>query len=152
MKTNRSTNWIRIALWSLVLAFVVIFLMLPLLAKGITRVVDNPIEPEKLDIRPIPVPVPPTSWTNNEPPVITTSSPSFIDKPVPQAMPVPTPLVSATQTALVEQSMSASSIRMTVHITNQQEFLAMALVFVVLLIWIWLYRVPNFHSWNKESA
>ena len=154
MKLNRSTNWIRIALLCLALALVVIVLTIPLLAKGISQIVGNPIGPEKLDIRPIPVPVPPEPLAINDPPVSETSSSSLASGSIPQPILVPTPPVSAVQitTASTEPQMPESSTRLAVQIVNSQEVIAISLMFIVLLSWIWLHRVPGFHSLNRKNA
>jgi len=150
MKPNYAINRIRIALSYLALALAIILLSVPLLAKGIAEISGNPIQPEKLDVRPIPVPTPPVS--TNQPSVSKTLSSSLVSGLAPQPVPAPTPSVSVAQTALAESQMPEASASFTVHITNRQEFLAMALVFVVLLTWMWLHRAPSFQSLTKKSA
>ena len=156
MKSNRSINWISIALGSLALTFVVIFLMLPLLAKGITQIVGNPIEPEKLDIRPIPVPVLPEQLAISEPAASGISSaPSLIaDVPVPKAAPVPTPAISAELTAssFAQHSMPESAIALKIPIINQQGVIVMVIALLVLLIWVGLHRIPIVRSLDRKSA
>jgi hypothetical protein len=154
MKPNRSVNYIRIALSCLVLILALIWLVLPVLAIGIVQISGNPIQPEKLDIRPIPVPVPPEPLVGNEPPISATPSASLASGSVPQPIPVPTPPVSATQTAplLAERQMPEASATVTVQIANPQEIIAMALMFVVLLIWLWLHRTPSLYALNRKNA
>ena len=153
MKINRSTNWIRIALGCLALAFVVILLTIPLLAKGISQIVGNPIEPEKLDIRPIPVPVPPTQLAIDELPVsaMPAPSPSAI-VPEPQAVPVPTAPALAAQTASSFQhaSLSGSSTAWTIPMVST-EGVIVALTFLLLLIAVRLHGLPGLHSLSKEN-
>src|SRR5262245_39937127 len=75
MKSNRSLNWIYIALCWLGLTLLIIFLILPALAQGMS----DAIGPGKLDVIPIPVPEPPRG----------------IDKPTGAAMPSSLPSVGS---------------------------------------------------------
>jgi hypothetical protein len=111
MKTTRSTIYLGIML--LVLALSIILLVIPVLAKGIQQVLDNPTGPEDFDLRPIPVPVPAPPLAANQPLVSVTPSPSQLAMGlVPQPIPVPTPPVSATQAApaLASQMPESSSL------------------------------------------
>ena len=154
MKPNRSINWIRVALLCLALALVFIVLTIPLLAKGISQIVGNTIEPEKLDIRPVPVPVPPLPLVIGNRPISATPSP-LLDRPSAlQPIAVPIAPVSGTAGAatLLERQMPESTYAMTVQIASRQEIIAMTLMFVGLLIWVWLHRIPGFHSLKRRSA
>jgi hypothetical protein len=151
MKPNRSINYIRIVLVCWALALLTILLILPGLAKGIS----DPIQPEKLDIRPIPVPVSTPPMAMNQPIVSVTPAPSLLAiSPMPQPIPVPTPAAFATPPvpSLAERQMPELSTAMTIEIVNRQEMIAMALMLAALLIWIWLHRTPSFHSLRKENA
>ena len=155
MKINRSTNWIRIALACLALAFVVILLPILLLAKGISQIVGNPIEPEKLDIRPIPVPVPPTPLAINELPVSAIPAPSLSAIiPVPEAIPVPTSPASGPQTAssFAQASQSELSTTLAIPIVNWEGVIVIVLTFLFLLTSVWLHRLPGPHSFNRKNA
>lgn len=155
MKTNRSTNWIRIALWSLALAFVAIFLTLPLLAKGISQIVGNPLEPEKLDIRPAPVPVPPEPLAINELPASAIPTPSLsVIGPIPQAIPVPTSPVSGAQadSSLEYASQSGLSTAWTIPMVSTEGAIVIALTLLVLLISIGLYHMPGVRPLNRKNV
>lgn len=155
MKPSRSINWIRVALLCLALALVFIVLTIPLLAKGISQIVGSPIEPEKLDIRPIPVPVPPSPLAVNEPAASTISAPSLItDVPVSEAVPVPTPKMSAEQTAssFAQHSMPESAIALKIPMIHRQGVIVMAIALLILLIWVGLHRTPIVHSLDRKSA
>jgi len=148
MKTTRSTIYLGIVLLSL--ALLIIMLVIPVLAKGII----DPTQPEKLDLRPIPIPVPSPPLATNQPSILATSSMSLLAMgPLPQPISVPTPPVSATQTtpSLAENQMTQSS-TVRVQIANRQEIISMGMMFVVLLIWMWLHRIPSFHSLHQENA
>jgi hypothetical protein len=152
MKTTRSTIYLVLALLSLTL--LMIWLILPVLAKGIQGAVDNSTGPEKLDLRPIPVPVPAPPVAANQPSTSVTPAPSLLAMgPMPQPIPVPTPLVSATQTALplVDSQKPETSTSVTIQIVNRQDIIAMTLVSIVLLSLVWLHRVPSLHSLTKEN-
>ena len=152
MKTARSTIYLGITL--LVLALLIILLLIPVLAKGIQLVLDNPTRPENLDLRPIPVPVPAPPLVTNQSPTSVTPSPSILAMGLmPQPISVPTPPISATQTApaLSERQMPESATSATVQIANRQDILAMMLVAIMLLSLVWLHRLPSLHSLTKEN-
>lgn len=150
MKPNRSTNWIYIALSCLGLALLILLLVFPVLAKRIS----DPIQPEKLDVTPIPVPEPPLVINKLAVSATSSMSPSASNL-VPQPIPVPTPLVSATQSvsSLAEGRISKTATIVMVSAVGQPEFIAITLMFLILLIWIWLHRAPgSFHYLHKESV
>lgn len=152
MKTTRSTIYLVLALLSLTL--LMIWLILPVLAKGIQGAVDNSTGPEKLDLRPIPVPVPAPPLAANQPPSSATPARSILAMGLmPQPISVPSPPLSATQTApsLSERQMPESSIAITIQFANRQDIIAMTLVSIVLLSLVWLHRVPSLHSLTKEN-
>ena len=153
MRTNQSTTWIRITFLCLALACVVILLTIPLLAKGISQLIGNPIEPEKLDIRPIPVPVPPLPLAINEPPSSATPVPSISSiSPAPPPVPVPTAPVSAAPTASTsaQGSLFGSSTTLTFPSVNQEGWMAIALIFLVLLISVWLHGRLSLYTLNRK--
>jgi len=154
MKTSRSSNWIRVVLWWLALALVVILLTIPLLAKGISLVTGRPNEPEKLDIRPIPVPVPPPPLAINESLASATPAPEVSAiAPVPVAIAVPTSSVSVQAQAVVAQPSTVELSRAsTIHIINPQGAFVMASGLLVLLVWLWFHRAQTVHSLHKECA
>lgn len=151
MKNNQPANWIRIALLCLALAFAIILVTIPLLAKVVSHITGSPVEPQKLDIRPIPVPVAPVSFVINDQPVSATPAPALaaID-----AVPIPTPSGSEAQTGsvLAQASPSGRSTRLPISLVNQRSILIVALICLVLLLSIWLHRMPNLHSLNGKSA
>lgn len=155
MKPNRSINYIRIALSCLVLIPVLIWLGLPVLAMGIAQISGNPIQPEKLDIRPIPVPEPPEPVAGIEPLVSGAPSPSGLaNDPVPQPIPVPLPSISATQTApvLAERRIPESPTAVTVYFPGRQGIIAMVLMFIALISFVWSNRVSSLHPLIKGHA
>src|SRR5215216_2780179 len=115
MKTNRSSIYLGLTL--LVLALLIILLVIPVLAKGIQWALDNPTEPEKLDLGPLPIPVPAPPLVAKQSPSSATRSPSLLAMgPVPQSISVPTPPVSSAPTApsLVERQIPESATSATV--------------------------------------
>ncbi len=153
MKPIRSIVYISITLSCL--ALLIILLVYPPLIKGIVRTLDKSTQPENLDLRPIPVPVPPPPLATNQPSISATAFPSLLFMgPVPQPISVPTPPVSTSPAvpSLAEDQTPESSTEMTVRIANQQDIIVMMLVFIVLIILVWLHRVPSFHSLKKENA
>jgi hypothetical protein len=71
---------------------------------------------------------------------------------VPQTIPVPTPPVSATQAApALASQMPESSSLITVQVNNREEIIAMTLVCIMLLSFVWLHRVPGLRSLTKEN-
>lgn len=154
MKTTHKTNWIRIAVLCLALTLVLILLTLPLLATAISQIVGDPIEPAKLDIRPIPVPVPPPPVAMNQPSAsMILVSLALALGPVPQPISVPTSPPSATPTVplLAERQTPEPSVAATIPVANQQGFLAMTLICILLLSFVWLHRLPGLHSLTKEN-
>lgn len=153
MKTAHPTSWIRIALLWLTLTLVIILLTIPLLAKGISRVIGNPVEPEKLDIRPIPVPVPPAALMLDEPALSATPA-SFLVVVVPEAISVPTPNVSAPQSdpSPAQTSISGSSATLKFSIVNLQHVIVLALTFLGLMISGRLHQTPGVQILRKENA
>jgi len=136
------------------LALVISLLTLPLLAKGIAQLLDNSLQAERLDLRPIPVPVPAPPLAANQPAVSATPFPSLLVMGlVPQPISVPTPSIQATQTAplLAESQMPDPSVAVTIPIANQQEVIAMTLVCIALLMFVGLHRMPSSNSLTKEN-
>src|SRR5262249_39697570 len=132
---------------SVALGLLILLLAIPMLAKAI----NDPIGPEKLDVRPAPVPEPPL--TTNEPPVLVSPSSLSISDVVVQ--PVPVPPISETQTApsLTEPQTLDASANIIILAVSQSEFLTLILMFGVVLIWIWLRQTPSdFYSLRKENA
>ena len=152
MKTNRSS--IDLGLTLLVLALLIILMVVPVLAKGIQWALDNPTQPEKLDLRPLPVPVPAPPLAANQPAVSATPLPSLLAMgPLPQPIPVPTPPISAIETAplLAERQIPESSTAVMVQIANRQDIIAMTLICILLLSLVWLHQLPSLHSFTKEN-
>lgn len=154
MKPNRSINWIRIFLSGLALALLIVLLTPPVLANGIAEMLDSPVESEKLDIRPIPVPEPEGPLAGNEPSAAATPSLLLVSDSISQPVPVPTPPLTAipTATSLAESHASESFTAVKVQIVKQQALITMALLMVILFIWVWLHQASGFHSLKNESA
>jgi hypothetical protein len=147
MKTTRSI------LVLAVLALLIILLSVPVLAKGIAKLSGDAMQSEKLDIKPVPVPTPPMAV--NEPSISATPAPALsVISPMPQAIPVPTAPVSATQTASSFEpvSPSGSATVLMIPLVNREGFIVIALTFLVLLISVWIYRIPSFRSLNRKHA
>lgn len=153
MNTISANNKIRKAFLCLGLVFLLVFLTLPLLAKGISRISGDPIQPEKLDIRPVPVPEPPL--VNDEPPAaLATPSAASAGAPVFVAVPVPTPPDSSVQlvSAPVSSARPGSAAGLPVQTINWQSALAVVLLFFVLLILAGLHRSLTIHTLQKECV
>jgi hypothetical protein len=155
MKTNHQIHWIRIALLCMALAFVVILMTIPLLAKGISHVMGNPVEPEKLDIRPIPAPVTPVQFVLQEPSAKATPAPSPSDlAPVVQAVPVPTPLIVTAQTSsvLAQNLNSRSSSLSKLSMVRRPDVVFAALTLLILLILVRLQQTATISLLNRKNA
>lgn len=153
MKTSRSTNWIQLILLCLALTLLVILLTIPLLAKGISQIAGHPTEPEKLDIRSIPVPVPPPVAIN-ESQALATPSPKLSAVaivPVAVAVPAPSDLVQM-QAARAEPSRVDVPSTSTIQLLNLNGVFVNASALLVLLISLWSYRAPKVHSLREECA
>ena len=152
MKNHLSTNWIRIALLGISLVLVVILMTIPLLAQGIWH---DPLPPEKLDIRPIPVPVAPVELVLNQPSVTATPAPSqSAVAPVVQAIPVPTPptQVALPDSALTQNSTSGAAPRPSILVVTARGAIAGSLMFILLLLLMWWRRACSFRSLHQECA
>lgn len=151
MKTNRFINLLRIALLCLALVLLVILMTIPVLAKEILHNGEQPIKPENFDIRPIPVPVPPQPLAKNEPKAAETPAPP---RPAVVANPVPTPPEVGVKTVnnIAQNAPSRSSNGWMIPMVNGQTIVIVILSFTILWIFIWLHRMPCFHSLNGRSA
>src|SRR5262245_13211420 len=112
MKTSQLANLIRIGLLTMVLVLVIALITVPLWAKEISLIIGQPLEPEKMDIRPIPVPVAPLVYVRDE--SISSATPAPLASaavPVVEAVPVPIPAMAteSTNSQLAQHSNMGSS-------------------------------------------
>jgi hypothetical protein len=149
MKTARSV--IRLCIVLLTLILLTALLAVSVLAKGIARVKGNAMLPEKLDVRPVPVPAPPSS-AMNKPQALVTPSPSSAVASVPQPVPVPTPPASAQTDLLPAQNSTSQAPALSmVAFVRSRGMIVLAVLFVVLIL-IWRQYTVSSHSLHQECA
>jgi hypothetical protein len=154
MKTNRSANLLRNAILCLALILLVNLMTIPLLVKGIAHAYGDPLDPKKLDIRPIPAPLPPLPLANNEPPITATPAPPLAAGQLPKAMPVPTPptQVALPDSALAQNSLSGAAVRPSIPVVASRSAIANSVMFILLLFLIGWRRASSFRSMHQECA
>lgn len=154
MKTNHTIHWIRIALLCMAMALILSLMTIPLLAKGIAYMSGNTLEPDKLDIRPIPAPRPPLPSPNAEPAIAATPAPPLAAAQLPQAIPVPTPPTQVMQpdSSLAQSTTSHSAPRPAIRVVTARGAIAGSLMFILLLLLMWWRRASSFRSLHQECA
>jgi hypothetical protein len=146
MKVNPLIYWIRVAL--LCILWVVSLIAIPLLAKGVSHIMGDPIKSEQYDIGPIPVPMPPPPVVSNDPIATATPVPSLAN--VAEPVPVPTPTLTQAASLPDEQHQSEPASLVKIPVGAPQAMIVIAVSFILILIV--LYRRFIVHSVHQGCA